>query len=337
MGLTITGQAIFSGLFTIRPTTSSPPLGNAAVFGGGQTGSNTVLATTSAYFYSGNTVTAGATLGLARYQFTGAANATGTNSGIFAGGDSLSGGGGTTNYVDLYAFSTNTVTAGTTSGFTATQYIATAGNATEAVFGGGGNNSGTVESATFKYSYSGLSWSSGTALTTAVAFLAAAGNSTNGIFIGGNRNSNGLAGPFTAVSVNYTYSNNTVAAGGSLTTATAVLAGCGNTTLAYFGGGYNGTSVVSTVYQYTYSGGAVTTSGIGTLTNAEGALASAGNSTEGIFGNGATGGFTNPVASGQTTATSVYTFSSKSSAGGTALNSAVAYLGAFSSIPGSGV
>jgi hypothetical protein len=185
-----------------------------AYFAGGTTtfsSVNTLIA--ESYTYNTDSVTSATSLtGTARRAMAGFASQT---HGFFAGG------GTDTVYFtthNKYQFSDGAVTSATALS-TGKYNMASAGNNSFGLITGG--YTGSVISTSEKYTFSTNAWSSATALTNAVNAHAGFGNSSVAVFIGGLNSSFA----YQSASQVYTYSSNTVAAGGSLGTARYSLAG----------------------------------------------------------------------------------------------------------------
>jgi len=170
--------------------------GNATVgVWGGGTNAYTLL--TSKYTYSGETTAAGTSLsGTARGYAVGSGD---TTMGIFAGGHN----GAYLSEVSKYTYSGDSVIAGTA--LTAARADGCAASSTTLGVYAGGLNGGGVT--TTKYSFSGNSWSAGTSLGADRTGSCATGSSTIGIFKG-----------TVSTTDKYTWSGDTVASGGAVTT-----------------------------------------------------------------------------------------------------------------------
>lgn len=222
--------------------------------------------------------------------------------------------GGTTTYAinDKYTFSSDTSAVGTAAPANM-HYNQATGNTSQVIFFVGGTSARRL------YSYSGDSWSTGTAFSTSAAFYGGMiGNKTVAI----NKNSGSVA-----TTQKYTYTTDTTAAGGSLSYASNYGPGCvGNSTQGIFCGGYI-TTALQTSSKYIYSndttsaGGSLAYTGMGCGAGS-GAyfMTGIGISTVGIF----TGGNDACMVTG-TSQTSVYTYSTDGQASGTALNGLLSY------------
>lgn len=229
----------------------------------------------------------------------------------FAGG-TIAGGSTRLNTVDLYSFPSDTSTIGTNLPYL-TYYCQGTGNNTKFLHRSFGAT--VAATATNFYSYSALSWSTGTSLTgTPDPYGGLISNKTVAIAKG-----NGLTS-----TMKYTYSSDTVAAGGTLTYNGIGPCCLGNSTLGVFiGGSTSGyqTFKVSSKYNYsddTTSAGASYSRS--TYTTGVYFCAGMGNPSVGYMCGGADQ-FT-IYGSAETTA---YTYSADTTAAGTNLQSAVAY------------
>jgi hypothetical protein len=181
------------------------------------------------------------------YRFGGAAARAVNGFGFFAGGEN---GAGTVflSSTDKYTFSADTSAASTALSATrGTDRAVSTGAAGGSGYIGGGDN-GTVNLTTVdKFAWATMTRSAGTALNIARSEGGAAGNSSRGIFAGDAWN-----GQNPITTSKYTYSGDTVAAGGSFTSG-AVLgtAATGDATAGYYDGA-DGTG--SKTAKYTYSG-----------------------------------------------------------------------------------
>lgn len=111
-----------------------------------------------------------------------------------------------------------------------------------------------------KYSYSGNSFTTGTALSYVVSTGAGIGNSTRGIVQGGT--GSGYPAPTLLTSVKYTYSGDVVSSGTSLTApapSNSKAATCTSTT-GYLYGGQTGFNYYNTTNTYTFSSDTIGTS-----------------------------------------------------------------------------
>jgi hypothetical protein len=302
MAITISGVVTITGVMSVGAT----PAANSgfALFGGGINNSSAYIATTNAYTYPTNVVTSGTSLGQSRNQLGAASNHT---TGVFGGGETT--GNTSSNYIDIYTFSNNSIVAGSTTNFTARIDLSAAGNATVAMFG---SASGTTSTSLFTYGTS--TFATGTTAPTAIEGYAAIGNSTDGFFAGGD-----LSGILTTIR-DYNYSGATWSTpSATLSTAVWLLAAIGTTTAGYYAGGQttgSGSSAIHNVQKLTYSPAAVTA---GTnLGQVQTQLSGGSNTVNGVVGAGYSSGLN------QTTATWTYTFSGDTVAAGTNLNFASA-------------
>ena len=180
------------------------------------------------YTYSTATSSAGTTLTYACAVVTCVGNST---KGLFGGGYI-----GSTNYTTTskYTYSNDTTAAGTN--LTIGRFWMTGtGISTAGYYCGGyayNGGAGVHYSTIMSYTYSNDTVSNANNLAVATAFLASGGSTTKGIIAGGNTDINSLSYPFSANTSKYTYSANTVASGGSLTTPRSQLAGPGATPAA---------------------------------------------------------------------------------------------------------
>ncbi len=283
-------------LFLSTPTSLSTSL---AVFGGGYSysGGPHHLSITSLYTYASNTTAAGTDLTYSADSLAAAGNST---IGVFGGGSP-----GPLSTTSIYTYLSNTTAVGANLTYSA-DLLAATGNSTLGVFGGGFNGP-VYLSTTSIYTYSSNTTAARTDLTYSIYGLAAAGNSTIGVFGGGYASST-----LSTTSI-YTYSSNTTAAGTDLTYSARGLAAAGNSTLGVFG---DGIGPLSTTSIYTYSSN--TTAAGANLTYSAYLLAATGNSTLGVFGGGDTSSdvYSNTTYS---STTSIYTYSSNTTAVGTDL------------------
>lgn len=166
----------------------------------------------------------------------------------------------------------------------------------------------TNTGSTSKFAYASLTWLTGTAMTYKT-LLGAVGNSTKGLFAGGRDN-----GSTTVASTEtYTFANNTVAAGGTLTVARTQMAGAGNQTIGVLYGGLNASSaVVGSVDRYTFSNDSVAA---GTDLTANYRHAGAGDGTIALFAGGI-------ISSVTVASTLKYTVATALTAAGTSLTQA---------------
>ena len=230
----------------------------------------------------------------------------------FAGG-TIAGGSTKLNTVDLYSFTSDTSTTGTNLPYL-TYYCQGTGNNTKFLHRQYGA-AGVSQTATNFYSYSALSWSTGTSLTGGPdPYGGLISNKTVAIAKG-----NGLTS-----TMKYTYSSDTVAAGGTLTYNGGGPCCLGNSTRGVFIGGQapsTQTFKVSSKYNYsddtTSSGGSYSRS---SYTTGVYFCAGMGNPSVGYMCGGADQ-YT-IYGSAETTA---YTYSADTTAAGTNLQSAVAY------------
>jgi len=332
------------------------------VFGGGTTNvsaSSTVipLNTTSIYSYSINSTSDGQHLTYDGGSLAAAGNST---LGVFGGGS------GPLSTTSLYTYSSNTTTSSTNLTYNA-YAIAGASSSTLGVFGGAyipsnsslgvlgsGSSGGKTPSPTCIYKYASYSVSIGATLTYGDTYLAATSDTNDGIItgvlgsgstvklmtpapipdiagfgiFGGGMNSVYVPSKYNYISsylsstIIYTYASNTTAAGTNLTYGAKNLAAVGSSVSGVFGSGSTSDGGLSTTSIYTYSSN-TTYVGSELTFNFIGSSA-AGNSTLGVFGGGyATIG----LLSNSQSSTSIYTYSSNSTATGTDL-AYIAYLSA---------
>lgn len=255
---------------------NSSAAGNTAIgiFALGFTNSGAVT-TRDKYTYSGCVVSAGGAATAASYSGSATGNST---TGIFALGRCNCGGTALTTR-NKYTYSGCVVAAGGAA--TQASYSGSAaGNSTVGIFALGFTT--TFSSVRNKYTYSGDVVSSATSATSNSVLNSAAGNSTVGIF---SINATGFTPCFCYVTTTarnkYTYSNDTVTAGGAATVATYSGSATGNSTRGIFALGACGSSNtnLNTRNKYTYSGDAVSAA-----TAASGASGSGSAASNGIAG-----------------------------------------------------
>jgi len=243
-------------LFEMLLNSSAVETLNFGLFTGGRISTPTILASTTKYTYSDDTVSAGTNL-TTNTNFHGAAGT--YDIGLFGGGAVQLNALVTTTY--KYTYSGDTIAAGTDLLY-ARFSMGVTGTPTLALFAGGAINLGGVDppatANTCKYTYSGDTVSVGTSLSTAVRELAATGTTTTGYFGGGAANNSTI---YRTVS-KYTYSGDSIVSGTNLTAARVLLSATGTSTVGYFGGGSTlsagtGYDTTATVYKYTYSGDTV--------------------------------------------------------------------------------
>lgn len=141
-------------------------VGNATqgYFIGGYNSADTVLASADEYNYSANTTVTVTSAQRSRY---GSAVAGNTTSGVIAGGDTSYSSWAPIQYSDIFSFTSNTYTAGSSALTYAVGFLAASGNGSTGVFATGENASRVNVTTTNLYSFSGGTFSVGTSMGTA--------------------------------------------------------------------------------------------------------------------------------------------------------------------------
>jgi hypothetical protein len=281
-----------------------PGFQNYALFGAGYGSPFSLLVSTSKYLYANSSVLAGTNLGVELGETGAAGNET---VGIFASGGQA----------QKYTYLTNIRVTGTNLVGNSNGGPAASANSTRGIFTGGG---GPATTNVAKYTFSGDTATSGTALNVGRRNHGATGNATVGIHAGGQSGDDYLN---TLTSTKYTYSSDTVVAGTNFASNMNYQKAVGNPTYGIFQTSDNASVVTA---KYTYSGDTRTA---GTsLTLARGGSGAAGDGTVGIFAGGRTASDVNSAQ------TMLYTYSDESTSTGTSLETTRSYHGGVSSSPG---
>ena len=292
-GVTITAGWSFSGGITI---TEAPVENTAAWFSGGYLGFNG-----SAYVYTSSVDRITYATDTATASVRGPLNSTKNSAG--AAGNTTDGwvvgnqgAVSPDNRVERITYATDTATASIRGPLSIGLHsMGAAGNTTDGWFGGGNGsaplyNNSYVQRIT--YATDTATASVRGPLSAARYQVAAAGNTTNGWFFGGGGYRSPIdGGPYSYSTVDrITYATDTATASvrGLLSLNRRYLAGAGNTTDGWAGGGYSGPAYAdsSTVQRITYATDTATAVVRGPLSSNRANLAASGNTTEAWFGGG---------------------------------------------------